>query len=252
MARPKAGPHWTIYSDLMQRTARLTDAEFRRFIQASCDYVAGKPVDTNGMSERLLVRWEDHMITLDRQLHNQRSDRRNGGETDETQSDPIEPKETQWNPMEPNRTQSDPSTSTNTNTNTSPVSVSDNPYATTTTDTVGHAARTILHASTATVKVLEAYAGKFREGEAIVLHAMNEAAASGDAVADPQAYTIGILKRYEREGVQTLVEAAASDHKGRTSAQATGGTAPRAQDYQQRPYTGDQVDLYNDPYSDQT
>ena len=68
---------------------------------------------------------------------------------------------------------------------------------------------------------------------------MNEAAARGDAVADPQAYTIEILKRYEREGVQTLVEAAASDHKGRTTS---------AQDYQQRPYTGDVVNPFEDPF----
>lgn len=254
MAKPKAGPHFTMYSDFMTRTARLNDTEFRQLVQTMCSYVAGVPIDEPALTDRVSFMWETFKIVLDRQLANQRSDVENGHKGGRPPKS-TEPNETQSNPIEPNETQSNPtSTSTNTSTNTYPTTTtstaSRDRHVTIT--TVEHAARTILHASTATVEVLKGYAEKFREGEAIVLHAMNEAAASGDAVANPRAYTIEILRRYEREGVQTLVEAAASDHKGRTSAQATGGTAPRAQDYQQRPYTGDVINPFEDPEADQT
>lgn len=255
MDKPKAIP---LYLDLLEQIELLTDDERGRLFTAMLEYANRRAVDIElsgnerflwlpirGSIERGLQKWE---AIAERNRTNGSEHKPKEVEPSGTQSNPVEPSGSQSNPVEPSGSQTNPDCNSNTKTNDQEPKNLDLRPTTTTNDTVGHAARTMLAASSATVEVLEGYAGKFREGEAIVLHAMNEAAANGDAVADPQAYTIGILKRYEREGVQTLVEAAASDHKGRSSAGGQGGSIPRAQDYQQRPYTGDVVNPFEDPF----
>ena len=235
MDKPKAIP---LYLDLLEQIELLADDERGRLFTAMLEYANRRAVDIElSGNERFL--WLPIRGSIERGLQKWEAiAERNRLNGNEHKGKNEEPTGSQTNPVGASGSQTNPDCNSNTKTNNQePKNLNLKP-TTTTNDTVGHAARTILHASTATVQVLETYAEKFREGEAIVLHAIDDAAANGDAVADPQAYTIGILKRYEREGVQTLVEAAASDHKGRSS----------AQDYQQRPYTGDVVNPFEDPF----